>query len=96
MKSWRLAAVFIAVLLTMVGAASADVAFPARLDIVEQEQGVFEITFTLPIVEGRKLRAEPRMPPTCSDISERVTGASVPDSVRVVFLHTGGAPGLLA
>ena len=50
MKSWRHAAVGAAVLLTMTGAASADVAFPARLDVAEQEEGVFEITFTLPIV----------------------------------------------
>jgi urease accessory protein len=76
MNSWRLAAALTTVLLTMAGGASADVAFPARLDVVEQDEGVFEITFTLPIVEGRKLRAEPRMPPTCSEISERETGAS--------------------
>ncbi|MBT8491678.1 MAG: HupE/UreJ family protein, partial [Deltaproteobacteria bacterium] len=76
MIRWRLAAILTAVLLTSAGTASADVAFPARLDVVEQDEGVFEIIFTLPIVEGRKLRAEPRMPPTCSDISERETGAS--------------------
>jgi hypothetical protein len=56
--------------------ASADIAFPARLDVVEREAGVFEITFTLPIVEGRKLRAEPRMPPTCVETSPRETGLS--------------------
>jgi hydrogenase/urease accessory protein HupE len=76
MKPWRLAAVLAAVLLTMAGAASADVAFPARLDVVEQDEGVFEITFTLPIVEGRKLRAEPRMPPTCVESTPRESGAS--------------------
>jgi hydrogenase/urease accessory protein HupE len=76
MRPWRVAAFISAVLLTSAGTASADVAFPARLDVVEEDQGVFEITFTLPIVEGRKLRAEPRMPPTCSEISERETGAS--------------------
>ena len=30
----------------------------------------------LPIVEGRKLRAEPRLPPTCVDSSTRESGAS--------------------
>ena len=76
MKHWRLAAVFAAALMTMAGTASSDVAFPARLDVVEQDEGAFEITFTLPIVEGRKLRAEPRMPPTCVESTPRETGAS--------------------
>ena len=76
MIRWRLAAAIFVVLSISIGTASADVAFPARLDVVEQDEGVFEITFTLPIVEGRKLRAEPRMPPTCSEISGRETGAS--------------------
>jgi hydrogenase/urease accessory protein HupE len=76
MSPWRFTAVLTAVLLTMVGAASADIAFPARLDVVEHEEGVFEITFTLPIVEGRKLRAEPRMPPTCVESSPRDVGVS--------------------
>ena len=76
MNRWRVAAFMSAVLLTMAGGAWADVAFPARLDVIEREKGVFDITFTLPIVEGRKLRAEPRMPPTCSETTERETGAS--------------------
>jgi len=76
MNRWRVAAFISVVLLALAGAASADVAFPARLDVVEQNRGVFEITFTLPIVDGRKLRAEPRMPPTCTEISDRETGAS--------------------
>jgi len=58
------------------GTASADIAFPARLDVTEREPGVYDISFTLPIVEGRKLRAEPRMPPTCVESSPRETGVS--------------------
>jgi len=58
------------------GSASADIAFPARLDVSEREPGVYDISFTLPIIEGRKLRAEPRMPPTCVEITEREAGAS--------------------
>jgi hypothetical protein len=72
----RNAAVLFCALLIATGAAFADIAFPARLDVIEKEAGVFQITFTLPIIEGRKLRAEPRMPPICSESSPRETGAS--------------------
>jgi hydrogenase/urease accessory protein HupE len=76
MKRWRLSAVMVGMTWLLAGSASADIAFPARLDVVEQEPGVFEVTFTLPIVEGRKLRAEPRMPPACVESSPRETGVS--------------------
>jgi len=76
MNSRRITAVIFCALLIATGAAFADIAFPARLDVIEKEAGVFEITFTLPIVEGRKLRAEPRMPPTCVESSLRESGAS--------------------
>ena len=35
------------------GTAFADVAFPARLDVAESEPGVYDVSFTLPIIEGR-------------------------------------------
>ena len=49
----------------------ADVVFPARLDVLEASPGRYEIAFTLPIMEGRVLRAEPVMPPACRDLTER-------------------------
>ncbi|MEJ2580075.1 MAG: HupE/UreJ family protein [Acidobacteriota bacterium] len=55
---------------------SADLAYPARLDVTEREPGVYDISFTLPIVEGRKLRAEPILPPTCRDVTPRARGVS--------------------
>lgn len=58
------------------GSVNADVAFPARLDVVESEPGVYDVSFTLPIVEGRKLRAEPLLPPTCTEVGERQAGLS--------------------
>jgi hydrogenase/urease accessory protein HupE len=58
------------------GTAVADIAFPARLDIKETAPGVYDVSFTLPIVEGRKLRAEPLLPPTCRDITPREVGVS--------------------
>jgi len=74
--SRRLAAFLLGALWLSAGTASADIAFPARLDVTEREPGVYDISFTLPIVEGRKLRAEPRMPPTCVESSPRETGVS--------------------
>ena len=62
--------------LCLSGTAGADIAFPARLDVVEREPGIYDISFTLPIVEGRKLRAEPQMPPICTEITPRESGLS--------------------
>ena len=76
MMHWRVATLILVTLLMLTGTVSADIAFPARLDVIEQDHGVFEITFTLPIIEGRKLRAEPRMPPTCVELTEHETGAT--------------------
>jgi len=61
----------LAVLWVAVGTVDADVAFPARLTLEETAPGTYEVIFTLPIVEGRKLRAEPLLPPTCRDLTER-------------------------
>ena len=76
MISRRIVPVFLGALWVLTGTASADIAFPARLDVTESEPGVYDISFTLPIVEGRKLRAEPRMPPSCVESSPRETGTS--------------------
>ena len=76
MKRWRLPAVLFGMMWMLAGSASADIAFPARLDVVEREPGLYDVSFTLPIIEGRKLRAEPRMPPTCVELTERETGAT--------------------
>ena len=64
------------ILASLPGAAEADVAFPARLDVAETETGTYTVTFTLPIIEGRKLRAEPLMPPTCTEVGKRQAGLS--------------------
>ncbi len=60
------------VLLLAASPAVADVVFPARLLLTEVERGTYEVVFTLPILEGgRKLRAEPSLPPSCRDETER-------------------------
>lgn len=59
-----------------VAPAFADIAFPARLDVAEASPGRFQVSFTLPIVEGRKLRAVPVLPRACRDVTARETSAS--------------------
>lgn len=54
--------------------ATAHGGYPARFQLTEVEPGRYEATFSLPIIEGRKLRAEPVLPPTCEDITPRQTG----------------------
>ena len=49
----------------------ADVVFPARLQVSEIQTGVYEVAFTLPFIEGRVLRAQPILPPTCRETTER-------------------------
>ena len=72
----RIALLCLVLLWILAGNAGADVAFPARLTLEETEPGTYEVVFTLPVVEGRKLRAEPLLPPTCRDVTERVVGVS--------------------
>jgi len=45
--------------------------FPARLLVSEIERGTYDVMFTLPFVEGRVLRAQPMMPPSCREVTER-------------------------
>ncbi len=72
----RIVLLCLVLLWILAGNVGADVAFPARLTLEETEPGTYEVVFTLPIVEGRKLRAEPLLPPTCRDLTERVVGVS--------------------
>ncbi|MGD8439857.1 MAG: hypothetical protein PVG53_04935 [Holophagae bacterium] len=55
--------------------ASADVVFPARLDVTETGPGRYDVRFTLPMLEGRVLRATPVLPPSCRDVTERERAA---------------------
>ena len=48
----------------------ADTVFPARLEMKEVEAGLFEVRFTLPIVNGRRVRAEPVLPQVCTEVGE--------------------------
>ena len=48
---------------------SADMVFPARLELVELEAGLFEVRFNLPVQNGVLLKARPVIPPLCIDRS---------------------------
>ena len=50
--------------------ASADIGYPARLKITELETGLYEVVFTLPIVEGKVLKAKPLLPGMCEPLEE--------------------------
>ncbi len=72
MSFGRLLAAAAAVFLLAASPAAADVVLPARLLLAEVGRGAYDVQFTLPILEGGlKLRAEPALPPTCRDATER-------------------------
>ena len=50
--------------------ARADIVYPARLQLSETAPGLFEVVFTLPVINGRILRAQPVFPEFCSPVSE--------------------------
>jgi len=49
----------------------ADIIFPARVEIKESTLGEFDVLFTLPIINNRKLKAELVLPDVCHDLTER-------------------------
>ena len=54
---------------------SADIVYPARLELNEVEPGVFDVYFVLPVIQGKVLKAAPVFPDFCSMLSEpQITG----------------------
>jgi hypothetical protein len=49
----------------------ADIVYPARLELTQIDENTFEITFILPVIQGRILRATPLLP--CSNLEDPVT-----------------------
>lgn len=48
----------------------ADIIFPARVEIKETTAGEFDVLFTLPIINNKKLKAELVLPEVCRDLTE--------------------------
>ncbi len=49
----------------------ADIVFPARLEVVEVEPGLFQVTFQLPVVNGRFPSAEALFPDGCAPLGDQ-------------------------
>ena len=49
---------------------SADIVYPARLEMKESEPGFFDVIFNLPIISGKRLKAKPIFPQVCEEIAE--------------------------
>ncbi|MCH4822293.1 hypothetical protein ML462_03825 [Gramella lutea] len=55
----------------------ADIVYPARLELTETEPGVFNVFFTLPVINGKVIKASPILPGTCNNLSEpKITGTA--------------------
>ncbi|MCA6074967.1 hypothetical protein [Fulvivirga sedimenti] len=54
--------------------ASADIVYPARLEITEISPGVYEVYYVLPVVQGKVLKAEAILPELCQLITDRKIG----------------------
>ncbi len=55
----------------------ADIVYPARLELTETEPGVFDVFFTLPVINGKVLKASPILPENCNNLSEpKITGTA--------------------
>ena len=46
--------------------ASADIVYPARLQLVETEPGVFEVLYVLPVIQGKIVKAQAIFPGFCA------------------------------
>ena len=73
------------------GAAHADIVNPARLELNETVPGVFDVVFTLPVVNGRRVKATPVLPDVSADVTEHQTvsilSRGVPTSILVSLPH---------
>jgi hypothetical protein len=48
----------------------ADIIFPARVEMKETTSGEFDVLFTLPIINNKKLKAELVLPDVCRELTE--------------------------
>ena len=64
--------IFILILLFLIDITrvQADIIFPARIELKESTPGEFDVLFTLPIINNRKLKAELVLPDVCRELTE--------------------------
>jgi hypothetical protein len=68
---WILFACITAVFMPV--AAYADIVYPSRLELIETEPGTLEVTFVLPVIQGKVLKARPVLPNSFIQIGEATT-----------------------
>jgi hypothetical protein len=54
----------------------ADIIFPARIEMKESVSGEFDVLFTLPIIQNKKIKAELELPSVCRELSEHIVSAT--------------------
>ena len=52
---------------------SADIVYPARLQLTETAPGVFEVSYILPVIQGKILKAQAVFPGFCESLTDPVT-----------------------
>jgi hypothetical protein len=61
---------FIFVVIANLVPVKADIIFPARVEIKESTPGEFDVLFTLPIINNKKLKAQLELPSVCKELTE--------------------------
>ena len=56
---------------------SADIVYPARLEMKESEPGLFDVTFNLPLINGKRLKAKLVFPAVCEAVAEPQIQATI-------------------
>jgi hypothetical protein len=54
----------------------ADIIFPARIEMKESAPGIFDVLFTLPIIQNKKLKAGLELPAVCRELTEHKVRAT--------------------
>ena len=70
----RLVLAFLICLFSLIAPAKAHEIRPAYLEITEQSEGVFQIAWKQPVIDGRRLVVDPILPETCTSQTEPQIG----------------------
>lgn len=72
----------------------ADISFPARLELIEVEPGIFEVMFVLPVIQGKVLKATPVLPDLCEYLGSPVIEGN--ENFKIMRWRIACDPKLLA
>jgi len=73
----------------------ADMVYPARLELIESQAGLFDVQFNLPVQNMARIKATPVLPPICVALAppEETVTASRYAAAWQVNCTTGELPG---